>query len=144
MSVQNASGQVMDSTTQDVTVPDFTTVQVGFGTPRFYRARTQRDLQQLIANPSPVPTADRAFARTEKILVRIDAYAPGGTQPTVNARLLNRGGTSMSDVAVQMLPTGAAQLELAPAALTTGEYILELTAKAEAGSAQELIAFRIR
>src|SRR5262249_16343633 len=58
MSVQNASGQVMDSTTQEVTVPDFSTVEVGFGTPQFFRARTQRDLQQLIANPSPVPTAE--------------------------------------------------------------------------------------
>jgi VWFA-related protein len=144
MSVQNASGQVMDSTTQDVTVPDFTTVQISFGTPCFFRARTQRDLQQLIANPSPVPTADYAFARTEKVLVRADAYAPGGTQPAVTARLLNRTGTAMSDLAVQMLPTGTAQLELAPASLATGEYILELTAKADAGSAQQLIAFRIR
>ena len=50
----------------------------------------------------------------------------------------------MSDIPVQMQPTGTAQMELSPASLATGEYILELNAKADAGSAQELIAFRIR
>ena len=38
---------------------------------------------------------------------------------------------------------GSAELELTLAALAAGDYLLELTAKAEGGSAQELIAFRL-
>jgi VWFA-related protein len=144
LSVQNAGGQVMDSATQDVTVPDYTGVQVSFGTPRLYRARTPRDVQLITANPNPVPTADRAFSRTERIVVRADAYGPGGVTPTVTARLLNRAGTAMSDVQVQPTASGAQQMDLALSALAAGEYLLELNAKADAGSAQEVIAFRIK
>jgi VWFA-related protein len=143
ITVQTASGQVMDSSTTDVNVPDYTTPQVVFGTPRLFRARTPRDVLAIKANPAAVPTGDRGFARTERVLVRVDAYAPGSTPPTIAARLLNRVGTPMLDVPVQASEAGA-ELELVFAALAAGEYLLELTAKAEAGSAQELIAFRVR
>ena len=141
--VQNAGGQVMDSSTQDVVVPDYSAVQVSIGTPRFYRARTPRELQAIAGNASAVPVADRAFSRTDRVLVKVDSYAPGGVTPTVSAKLLNRAGTSISDLTVQPSPPGS-QLELTLASFAAGEYILELTAKSEAGSAQELVAFRIR
>ena len=144
MAVQTADGQVLDSATQELTVPDYTKVQVSFATPRLYRARTPREAQALLANPDAVPAADRTFARTERLIVRADAFAPGGTTPDVTARLLNRGGTAMADVAVQASPTGAVQLELPLANLAAGEYILELNAKSEGSSAQDVIAFRIR
>ncbi len=142
--VQGATGQVVDSSMQELTVPDYTAVQVAFGTPRLYRARTPRDLQTIGANPAAVPVADRAFPRTERVLVKVDAYGPGGEKPAVTARLLNRAGTSMSDVPVQMTPSGEAQLELGVAALAAGEYLLELNAKSASGAAQELVAFRVR
>ena len=49
---ERAGGQVMDSSTNDVTVPDYTTPQVSFGTPRLFRARTPRDVQAIKANPA--------------------------------------------------------------------------------------------
>jgi VWFA-related protein len=143
VSVQTATGQVMDSSTSDVTVPDYTTPQVAFGTPRLFRARTPRDVQALKANPAAVPAADRTFARTERLFVRVDAYAPGSAAPAVTARLLNRAGTPMLDVPVQMSDAGA-EMEMSFAALAAGDYLLELSAKAEAGSAQALVAFRVR
>jgi hypothetical protein len=144
LSVQNAEGQVMDSALQEITVPDYTKVQVALGTPRLYRARTPRDAQAILASAAATPTADRIFSRTERMLVRIDAFGPGDTKPAVTARLLNRGGTAMSDVAVQASPTGGTQMEVPLAQLAAGDYLLELTAKGEAGSAQEVIAFRLR
>ena len=113
ITVQNAARQVIDSSTSDVTVPDYTTPQVSFGTPRVYRARTPREVQAIKANPSAVPTADRAFCRTERLFVRVDAYAPGTVPPTVTARLLNRAGTSMADVPVaDVRRAGAAEIEV--------------------------------
>jgi hypothetical protein len=144
ISVQNTAGQVMDSSTTDVTVPDYTTPQVSFGTPRLFRARTPRDVQALKSNPGAAPSTDRTFSRTERLVVRVDAYSPGSAPPALTARLLNRAGTPMSDVPVQVSDGGGAELELSFASLAAGEYLLELSAKADAGSAQEVVAFRVR
>jgi VWFA-related protein len=142
ISIEGARGEILDSASREVAVPDFTAVQVSLGTPRLYRARTVRDLQAIKASSDPMPTVDREFSRTERLLVRVDAYGPGGIQPAITARLLNRAGTPMADVPVQMTgPTGAIDLTLAN--LASAEYILELTAKAEAGTAQELVAIKV-
>ena len=144
IAVQNADAQVMDSSLQEVTVPDYTKVQVALGTPRLFRGRTPRDVQSLMSNPTAMPTADRTFSRTEKMVVRVDAFGPGTSTPTVTAKLLNRGGTAMSDVQVHVTPDGTAHMEVLLAALAAGEYLLELTAKTDGGSAQEVLAFRLR
>jgi hypothetical protein len=142
--VQSAGGQVMDSSTSAVTVPNHTTPQVLFGTPRLFRARTPRDVQAIKANAAPVPSTDRTFTRAERVVVRVDAYGPGAVPPVVSARLLNRGGTAMFDVPVQAASSGAAEMELAFAPLAAGEYVLELSAKSEAGATQEVVAFRVK
>lgn len=142
ISVEGARGEVLDSASRELTVPDFTAVQVSLGTPRFYRARTVRELQTLKANRDSAPAVGRDFSRTERLLVRTDVYAPGGAAPAVTARLLNRGGTAMMDVPVQMEGV-TATIELTLANLAAAEYILELTAKTGAGSAQELLAFKV-
>jgi len=144
MVVQTADGQVLDSSTRELTVPDYTKVQVAFATPRLYRARTPKDVQAVLANPDAVPAADRTFARNDRLVLRVDAFAPGGTKPDVTARLLNRGGAAMADLPVQPSSSGAAQIELALSAFAAGEYLLELTAKSDGSSAQEVVAFRLR
>ena len=49
----------------------------------------------------------------------------------------------MFDVPVQMSDAACAEMELPFASLAAGDYLLELNAKADAGTAQELVAFRI-
>jgi hypothetical protein len=73
----------------------------------------------------------------------VEAYAPGGVTPTITARLLNRGGQSMSDLPVQTPAGRAAEIDLPLSALAAGEYVMELNAKTESGTAQELLAFRV-
>jgi hypothetical protein len=143
MLVEAASGQVMDSATREVTLPDYTVVQVSFSTPRVYRARTLREAQALKTATDAMPTVDRTFSRTERLLVKFEAYAPGGVTPAVTARLLNRGGTAISDVPVQTSQGGAAELELTLGQLVAGDYLLELVAKTESGTTQEYVAFRV-
>jgi VWFA-related protein len=143
ISVLNADGQVMDSTLQELMVPDYTTVQVSFATPRIFRARSPRDVKALMADSAAPPTADRTFSRTERIFLRVEAYAPGASKPAVTARLLNRDGTPMSDVPVRISETGIAELDLALGSYAAGDYLLELTATAEGGTAQEVVAFRV-
>jgi VWFA-related protein len=144
MVIEGSRGQVIDSVTRQLTVPDFTTVTMSFATPRVYRARTVPELQALKANPDALPTSDREFSRTDRLFVRAEAYAPGGAAPPVTARLLNRGGQSMANLPVQQRPGRPSELELPLSSLAAGEYLIELNAKSEGGStAQELIAFRI-
>jgi VWFA-related protein len=143
ITVEGERGQVIDSVTREVTLPDFTKVEVSMGTPRVFRGRTVRDIANIRANPASIPTADRDFSRAERLLVRVDAYTPGEVQPKVSARLLNRNGQKMSDLPVQTSGGPTAELELPLSALAAGDYLIELNAAAESGTAQEMIAFRI-
>jgi VWFA-related protein len=141
--VEGDRGQVIDSVTRELTLPDFTRVQVSLATPRVFRGRTVRDMNAIKANPAATPIADREFSRTDRILIRTDAYAPGGATPTMTARLLNRAGTKMADLPVQAVQSGGGDIELPLASLPTGDYLIEVNAKAETGTAQELIAFKV-
>jgi VWFA-related protein len=144
MVVEGSRGQVIDAVGRDVTVPDFSTVTMSFGTPRVFRVRTIPELQALKTKPDAIPTTEREFSRTDRLFIRVESYAPGGIAPPVTARLLNRAGKSMADLPVQQGPGRPAEIELSLSPLAAGEYLIELNAKSEAGStAQELVAFRV-
>ena len=132
--VEGTRGEVVDSVSRELTLPDFTRVQVAFATPRVYRGRTVRELTAIKANPASVPTADRDFSRTDRLLIRTEAYTPGGAVPTLTARLLNRGGGKMADLPVQAGSGGAADIELPLSSLAAGDYLIELNAKSETGA----------
>jgi len=144
MSVEGSRGQVIDTVSREMTLPDFTRVTMAFATPRVYRARTLPELQAVKANPDALPTTVREFSRTDRLYIRAEAYAPGGLTPPVTARLLNRAGQSIADLPVQQRPGMPSEIELPLSSLAAAEYLIELNAKSEGGStAQELIAFRI-
>ena len=143
ISVEGRRGQVIDSLTRDLTLPDFTKVEVSFGTARVFRGRTVRDLAIIKANPTSIPTTEREFSRTERLLIRADAYTPGGAAPTVTARLLNRGGQKMADLPLQVGAAGTVELELPLSSLPAGDYLIEMNATSNSGTAQELVAFKV-
>ncbi len=145
LSVEGAAAQVLDSEVREITVPDLTAPQPTLGTPEVFRARTPRDYQLLKADPDAVPMASREFSRTDRVLIRVPAYAPGDTAPTLTARLLNRGGQTMMDLPVvaSTASTSRQQIELPLAGLAPGEYIVEVTASGEGGDAKQLVGFRV-
>ncbi|HEY2434055.1 MAG TPA: VWA domain-containing protein [Vicinamibacterales bacterium] len=141
--VEDDSGQVIDSTTQSVTVPDYAQTQVSFSTPRVYRARTAREALQIRNYADARPITSREFSRGERLLVRLDAYATGGAKPEVTAKLLNRAGTSMADVPIQAADGKPYLIDFPLASLAAGEYIIEIDAKSASGTAQQMIGFRV-
>jgi VWFA-related protein len=143
MVVENSRGQVMDSATQELTVPDFSKVQVSMSTPQVFKGRTARELNAIKANPSAPPIAERNFSRADRVLVRVDGYTADGSAPELSARLLNRGGTAMSDIPVQPGSPGQGMVEVGLSALAAGDYVIELNAKTGTGSAKELVAFKV-
>jgi VWFA-related protein len=144
MSVTGAASQVLDSETRELTVPDLTSPQTTIGTPEVLRARTPREFQQIKADAAAVPIAAREFSRTDRLIVRVPAYGPGGTAPTLSVHLLNRAGNPMSELSASPAPTaGLQQVDLPLAALAPGEYVIEIKATGEGGEAKELVGFRI-
>jgi hypothetical protein len=143
MGVNGASGQ-LDADDREVIVPDLTGTEVVFATPRLYVARTARDFQLIRTDPTVAPTASREFRRTERLVLKLDAYGPGNAVVTITARLLNKQGSKMADIPVTTSPDQPRMIDLPLSALAPGEYLLELSAAAEGQQpAVELIAFRV-
>jgi hypothetical protein len=141
--VENDHGQVIDSTTQSLTLPDYAQTQVSFGTPRVYRARTAREAMLIRNNADAMPTANREFSRGERMLLRFDAYAAAGPRPEVTAKLLNRAGQGISDIPLQAVDGKPFLIDFPLAALAAGEYVIELDAKSASGTAQQMIGFKV-
>jgi hypothetical protein len=144
MSVTGAASQVLDSETREIAIPDLTSTQTMIGTPEVLRARTAREFQQLKSDPAGIPIAAREFSRTDRLIIRVPAYGPGGTMPALSVHLLSRAGSAMSELASAPAPTtGMQQVELPLAALAPGEYVVEIKATGEGGEATEHVGFRV-
>ncbi len=147
VSVEGTSSQVLDTEMREITVPDLTAPTTVLGTPAIYRARTVREFQQLKADQDAAPVAMRDFSRTDRLFVRVPAYAAGGTTPQITARVLNRAGDPINELQVAPPATsgGEPQFDLPLSALPPGEYILEIKAAGEGvpKDSPELVGFRI-
>jgi hypothetical protein len=146
LSVEGASGQMIDSDILDLDVPDYTAPQVSLTTPQVLRARNAIEVRQLNANPGAVPVADREFRRTERLLIRFSASGPGTEVPETSVRLLNRAGQRMSDLPTQPVAGatgGRLQVDLPLAGLPAGEYIVEVKSAAGGSEAKQFVGFRV-
>ena len=144
VAVEGAGSEVLDSEIREITVPDLTAPQAALGTPEVFHARTAREWQALRADLKAVPTAGREFSRTERVLIRVPAYGQGSQVPKLTARLMNRAGQTMTDLAVAPAePAGLPQIEVTLAPLPPGEYVVEIDAQDDGGHAVELVGFRV-
>ena len=146
LAVESAGAEVLDSEVREVAVPDLTAPEAVMATPSMFRARTVREFQQLKTDPKAVPTATREFARSERVFVRLTTYGTGAAAQTVTARLLNRTGQSIGDLAVSQASAGGEgtrDIDLALATLAPGEYVVELTATGAGTPVKELVGFRV-
>ena len=144
LTVEGAGAQVLDREIREMTVADLSGAGTRMTTPEVFRARTAREWQMLAADAQAVPRPEREFRRTDRLLVRVGAH--GGTvAPVVTARLLNRSGQPVSVLSVSPseVPGRTHQLDVPLAAFAVGEYLIEITAKGEAGEVSELLAFRV-
>jgi VWFA-related protein len=143
--IEDEYGDVLDRDIDELVAPDFTGPDVALSTPRVHRARNAVEMRGLLADPEALPTASRFFRRTEQLLFRVEAYAPGGVQPRVRARLLSREGTAMMELPVAA-PEGdrphEVLLQLSP--FPRGDYLMELSAEAGEETASTLVAFRVQ
>jgi VWFA-related protein len=146
VAVEGDGAAALDQEEKEVTVPDLTSTDLRLATPRVFVARTGREFQTLKADTAPTPTALREFRRTDRLLVRVNAFGKSAGAPTLAARLLNKQGQKMADVpvAAPAAPSEPGQVDLPLSNLAAGEYLLEVSAASDGQSpATELVAFRV-
>src|SRR5262245_7047658 len=143
VSVEGSSSQVLDSETREITVPDLTSATTVLGTASIYRGRTIPEFNRLKIDVDAVPTAGREFARTERLLVRVPVYGPGGTAPALSVHILNRAGQPMNELTAAPFTTpNTFQIDMPLANLAPGEYVLEIKA-GDGDDVKELVGFRV-
>ena len=146
LTVEGDGTGTLDTEDRDISVPDLTAPELLIGTPRVWFARNAREFTLLSGGTPPAPTASREFRRTDRLLIKFDAFAPGGTLPVLASRLLNQQGIKMADITVTPA-TAAGQpftIDMALANLASGQYLLEITATSEGQKpVTELLAFRV-
>jgi VWFA-related protein len=146
LTVEGAEGVgTLDQEIRTVDVPDLTAPQVALSTPRVFHARTVPEFRTFASDPNAAPAALRQFSRTERLLIRFDAYGPGTDRPVPTAALLNREGKKIVDVTVAPASSGAGfQIDQSLNSLPPGEYVMEISAKGAADAeAKQLVAFRV-
>jgi hypothetical protein len=141
--VEGSGAETLDSETRRITVPDMNAAGISLGTPEVFRARTVREVQQLKADPQPVPWLGRDFSRTDRLLIRVRPYGALAGSARLTAKLLNRAGQPMSDVPVSAGPDGDQMIELSLASMAAGEYVVEITAGGGDADVQEHVGFRV-
>jgi VWFA-related protein len=144
VTAEGAPGEVLDVEDRELMVPDFTHVGPVLSTPEVYRARSARELSQLRASTTALPTTRVSFSRTEHLLLRFHAYGPAGTTPALTVRLRNSQGDPMSALAApERGADGGYDLTLPLGGLVPGTYVIEVQAASGDETARVLWAFRV-
>jgi hypothetical protein len=153
LTIEGDGTGTLDVEDRTLEVPDLTAPEVVITTPRVWAARNAREMTTLLSSTPPPPSAGREFRRTDRLLIKFSAIAPGGGTAKVSAQLLNQQGTKMTDVAVKSeagqaasaeATAGQAVIDLPLANFAAGQYLLEITATAEGQKpVTELLAFRL-
>jgi VWFA-related protein len=143
MTILGIHGEKLDTDSRDVEVP-----AVGAGTlllpPLVMATRSAREFRAVTTDEHAPPDPGRQFSRTERLVIRVPAYAAGGEQPHVTARLLNRLGQPVRELdALPGIPADVTQFDLPLAPFAPGDYILVLTATGRAGGAEQRIDIRV-
>ena len=105
--------------------------------------QSAREFRSVSADPNAAPDPSRQFRRTDRILIRVPAYADGVPQH-VTARLLNRTAQPLRDIApLPDAAEGVAQFDLPLAPLAPGDYFLLFSVASPTGPVEQRMAFRI-
>jgi VWFA-related protein len=143
MRLFGANGVLLDSDIRDVTVPDVDREKGNIVlSPQIIRARTMNEFRAAIEDPVAAPTASRSFARSDRLVIRVPAWATAGEPVKTGVRLLNRVGQQIRSLE-QTESAGILQFELPLAWLAPGEYYLEFSGRTERLESRERIPIRI-
>jgi VWFA-related protein len=145
LTIEGDGTGTLDTEDRELAIPDLSAPEVRISTPKVWFARNAREFTALTSGVPPAPSATREFRRTDRLLIRADAYAPADAPTKVTAQLLNQQGVKMSDIPVTAPAEGQTySIDLPLASLAPAQYLLEITATSEGHKpVTELVAFRL-
>jgi VWFA-related protein len=143
MTLLNSRGQKLDVDARDIEVPAPSAAAPVILPPILIGTRTAREFRVVAADAAAAPDPAREFRRTDRLVIRVPAYA-AGKPATVTARLLNRVGQLMHSLeALPETAEGITQFDLPLAPFAPGEYFLQFTVTGPAGPVDERVPFKI-
>lgn len=141
MSIQDAASQQLDTDVRELTVGGFPG-RLTLGTLQVLRARNAREFRLVAASKEGAPVVARQFSRSERLLIRVPADSRGNV-PEVSARLVSRFGAAR-ELTVDPWPESTGyQVDVPLAGLAAGEYVVEVAATNEDGTARDSVTFRV-
>jgi hypothetical protein len=144
MTILGIRGEKLDVDARDVEVPALKGNLPLLLPAVLIATQSAREFREVAADLNAAPDPSRQFRRTERLVIRVPAYA-GDTPLPVTAHLLNRLAQPMRELGT--LPgagaTGVTQFDLPLAPLAPGEYFLQFRVKGPAGAVDQRIGFKI-
>ncbi len=141
LTVRDEEGDTVDSWVRTFEVPGVNDVTAHVGTPVVYRARTPAAYRELSAGKASVPTTERHFHRTDRVIVRLP-LSRDAMPSEIRAELVNGRGQTLLDLPV-LQQSGGPQVELPVASLAQAAYVLRLTARFDGATASRLVSFAV-
>ena len=143
VTARSGADAVLGTWVAPFTVPDYGT-NLTLSTPRVYRAQSLTELRAINASPDAPPGASRRFARSDRVVVVVDCYAPpGSAAPALDAHLLARDGRDLATLPLPAADNGRLRFELPLSSLGQGTYLVRLRATQGSYSTEQLVAFSI-
>ena len=142
MTILGVRGEKLDVDARDVEVPAMIGTAPMLLPAILIATQSAREFRDVTADANAAPDPSRQFRRTERLVIRVPAYAGGAPVP-VTARLLNRLAQPMLDIGTLPAADGVTQFDLPLAPLAPGEYYLLFTVKGTSGPVDQRISFRI-
>lgn len=142
MTILGRAGETLDVDARDLEVPLLNGAAPLLLPAMLIATQSAREFREVTADENPAPVPSRQFRRTERLVIRVPAYASGVRAP-VTARLLNRLAKPMRDLEALPDAGGIAQFDLPLAPLAPGEYYLLFSMPGPSGPVDQRIGFRI-
>ncbi|HYT76750.1 MAG TPA: hypothetical protein VEL79_18490, partial [Vicinamibacterales bacterium] len=143
MTIVGIGGQKLDVDGRDLEIPVWTGLVPIVLPAIMIPTQSAREFREVAADANAAPDPSREFRRTERLVIRVPAYA-AGAPVAVEARLLNRLGQPMRTVdALPADSAGVTQFDLPLSALAPGDYFLLFTAAGPAGPVNQRLGFKV-
>jgi VWFA-related protein len=140
---RNSAGDALDREIRTLAIPDPAGTPLGLTTPAVFRASSPLEWRSLRGATAPSPTARRDFARSDRLLVRVDAFGAAAGAAEATARLVNRRGVDAAPIPVLARGGGRFEIDLPLVNIARGEWLLAIAAASGVDRAEVKLPFRI-
>jgi VWFA-related protein len=142
MTILGIAGDKLDVDARDLDVPAMNGALPLLLPAILISTQSAREFREVTADANAAPDPSRQFRRTERLVIRVPAYA-AGSPVRVTGRLLNRLAQPMRDLDVLPDAGGVTQFDLPLATLAPGDYYLLFSVPGPSGPVDQRVGFRI-